>query len=217
MNQKPYTVTKAGDPDCIHNWVLGSAQEGIIHATCKLCSEERDLPAELSPAARKEVTPLYQGRVRAAPEREPIPASSKGNKWERHKYLEGHREEITADIEGIGEALTSHKWGISAGTLSGLKSRWHLPMKSKHAPHRHPRASPKPQQRPHDGRDYLSYRESLVAHVIRKGQALAELRAALDNLQRVEKDGAAELEELETALRVSDRVMGLKATKGEEE
>ena len=47
-----------------------------------------------------------------------------GGKYERHRYLESHRDEIVADLVGLGRGGMIKKWHISSAGWYKLKQRW---------------------------------------------------------------------------------------------
>ena len=62
--------------------------------------------------------PTQEGNMKAI---KPDPA---GSLQQRHAYYEEHKQEILADIEGIGDSETQRKWTIAKSTFSGMKRRW---------------------------------------------------------------------------------------------
>ena len=51
---------------CTHNWRIGPVADGLAKGVCKRCGEERDFTTTLEAQARRQVTPLFEGRVREA-------------------------------------------------------------------------------------------------------------------------------------------------------
>lgn len=45
----------------------------------------------------------------------------------RHKYFEGHKEEIKKSLLEVGRSATEKDWGISSSSMQGLMKRWLSP------------------------------------------------------------------------------------------
>ena len=47
-----------------------------------------------------------------------------GDKGEKHRFYEAHREEIVADLRATGRQATCKKWNIASSTMTQLGDRW---------------------------------------------------------------------------------------------
>ena len=60
-----------------------------------------------------------------------VKADPAGTLMQRHAYYEKHREEILADIEGMGGFKARQKWGIPTGSWYNIRRRWHGPIRKR--------------------------------------------------------------------------------------
>jgi len=99
---------------CVHKWQIDSKNVG----TCSLCGEVRQFPYEKG----QEPVVLKAGRPRNPSSTEKTGPQHQIRK--RHRYLEDHRGEITADLLSLGRVATRAKWGIPTSTMHGLQQKW---------------------------------------------------------------------------------------------
>ncbi len=173
------------DP-CIHHWICGASNNGIIHAVCKICHGERDLPA-------------YEGIEVDTTIRYPEKTEDNMNPNMRKKAeLDARRDEIIAAWEKNQRNIykTAKELGISSSTLHGKLAQWELIPRS---PSKQPKKTkprvPKPQK-------------SKLAH-----QSQDDYAGMIKELEEICAEVEAELKEaLERLPLLEDRVVGITAT-----
>lgn len=101
--------------ECTHRFQVDSQNIG----TCSLCGEVRQFPYEKGEpvVVLKKGSPIIKRRRKAMHRHEgPYP--------ERHRYYEGNKEVIVADLLSKGKAYTRKRWKIPRGSLGKLIQRW---------------------------------------------------------------------------------------------